>query len=99
YAQDTQVRFPLMKSIQRIVIRTQIFGKRRCASNRLLEHPTKRQTIDDSGLNSKSDDPARVLVHDYEYPIGSPCDGFASHKIRPPEKKAAAWGTPRRKYT
>src|SRR5262249_31604712 len=83
--ENPQVCFPLMKPIQRIMIRTEILRKGRYTSNRLLEHPTKRQTIDDSGLNSKSDDPPRVLVHDYQDPIRPHAHGFASHEIDAPQ--------------
>jgi len=53
---------PLMKPVQRIVIRTQIFRKV-VTSDRLLEHATKRQTIDDSGLNPKSDNSAGIGLY------------------------------------
>src|SRR5262245_8695715 len=56
---DSEVGTPLMKSIQRIMIRTQIFRKA-CTSNGLLEHPAERRAIDDASLNSKPDDSARV---------------------------------------
>src|SRR5262249_64297 len=49
--------------------RTQIFRKNGYTSNGLLEHLTKRQTIDDAGVNSKSDDPAGVLIHLYRNPV------------------------------
>src|SRR5262249_49024 len=47
--QDSKVRLPLMKSIERIVIRTEIFPKA-CTSNRLLEHPTESLAVDNSWI-------------------------------------------------
>jgi len=71
YFQNTKIRLPLMKPIERIMIRTEILRKGGYTSNRLLEHPTKRRTIDHSPMNAKADDAACELVHDNEYPIGS----------------------------
>src|SRR5262245_11857167 len=85
HIENPEVRLPLMKPIQRIVIRTDIFGKRCYTSNRLFEHATKRHTIDNSGLNSKSDDSTRVLVHHDQHPMRSQCNGFASHQINAPQ--------------
>src|SRR5262249_12534779 len=82
--QDSKVRLPLMKSIERIVIRTEIFPKA-CTSNRLLEHPTESLAVDNSWVDSKSDDPTRVLVHDDQHPIRSQCDRFAAKQIEAPQ--------------
>jgi hypothetical protein len=52
-----------MKPIQRIVIAAEVLRKGRHPSNGLLEHATKRFTIHNAGMDSKSDDPAGVLIH------------------------------------
>ena len=57
-----------MIPIERIVIGTQIFRNGHNL-NRLFEHPTKPISVDDSGLNSKSDDPSRELIHYHQHPI------------------------------
>ena len=75
---------PLVKPIQRVVIRTEVFGKSG-APDRLPEHPTKCHTIDDAGLNSKTDDPSGELIHDYEDPIRAQCNGFATDQINAPQ--------------
>src|SRR5689334_817891 len=62
-AQNTKVCLPLMKPVQRILIGAEIF-RQTCSSYRLLEHPAERQAIDDSALDTESDDSACVLVHD-----------------------------------
>ena len=74
-AQDSEVCLPLMKPIQRVVIGTEIFWKT-CTSNGFLKHPTKRQAINNATLDPKSDDSARVLIHNDQLcllktPIGS----------------------------
>jgi hypothetical protein len=61
HAEDSKVGFPLVKLVQRIMIRTQISWNRGDASDGLLEHPAERQAIDDISLNSKPDDSPRAL--------------------------------------
>ena len=61
-AQDSEVGLPLMKPVQRIMIRTEVFRKFR-PSNGLFEHPAECHAVDDAGLYSKADDSASVLVH------------------------------------
>jgi hypothetical protein len=78
HAEDSKVSFPLMKPVQRIMIRTQISWNRGDASNGLIEHPAERQAIDDASLNSKPDDSPRALVHHDQYPIRSQGNRLAS---------------------
>ena len=84
YAQDSQVGLPLMEAKQWIVVGAQILRKTR-ASNRLLEHLTERQAIDDSPLNSEADDSARVLVHHDQHPIRLQPDRLAPKQIEAPQ--------------
>jgi hypothetical protein len=51
----------------------------------LIEHTAKRQTIDDSGLNPKSDDTARVLIHNHQHPVRPQDHGFTSKEIHTPK--------------
>src|SRR5207245_3243025 len=60
YLQNPEVSLPLMEPIQRIVVRAEIF-RHRLLANRLLEHPTQCQPIDDSSVNAKPDDAACEL--------------------------------------
>src|SRR5262245_18557945 len=39
-------------------------------SNRAIEHATECRTIDDSGINAKSDNSPSVLIHHDQNPIG-----------------------------
>ena len=73
-----------MKPIQRIVIGAEIFLQT-CASYRLREHLAERQAIDDSALDSESDDSACVLVHDYQHPIRVQSDRFTTEQIQAPQ--------------
>ena len=69
-----------MKSIQRIGIRAEIF-RDRLASNRTIEHATECPAIDDSGVNSESDDAPSVLVHHDQHPVRPQCGRFTSEQI------------------
>jgi hypothetical protein len=44
----------------------------------------KRITIDSSGMNSKSNDPSRVLIHHHQHSIGPQRHGFASKEVETP---------------
>src|SRR6185436_14189118 len=68
-AEDSKVRLPLMESIQRVMIRTQIF-RNRLSSNRSMEHAAKCPTIHDPAVNSESDNAPSVLIHDHQHPVG-----------------------------
>src|SRR5262249_6590387 len=62
HTEDSQIRFPLMKPVQRIVVGTEIPWKSGYASDGLLEHATQRLTIHNAGMDSKSDDAAAVVI-------------------------------------
>ena len=53
YVQDSQICFPLMKLVQRIMVGTEILRESGHASDRLLEHPTQRLAIDSAGVYAK----------------------------------------------
>ena len=67
--EDAKVGFPLVKPVQRIMIRTQISWNRGDASDGLLEHATQRLTIHYTDMDSKSDDSPRVVIHQNEHPM------------------------------
>src|ERR1022692_1657597 len=82
--QYSKIGLPLLEPEQRIVIRTEVLGNRP-PSNRLLEHPAQRHSIDDSGLHAKPNDLARVLVHHDQYPVRSQDRGLAPEQIDAPQ--------------
>ena len=69
YLQDSQIRLPLVKSIERIVVGAEVLVCRPVASNGVIEHTAECDTVDHSGLHAKSNNPARVLVHDDQDPV------------------------------
>jgi hypothetical protein len=60
----------LLEPIKRIVVGAKILRHRSTASNGVIEHPAERDTIDHSGMDAKADDPASVLIHDDQDPVG-----------------------------
>ena len=68
--EDSKVSLPLMEAIQRIMIGAQVSGSR-LSSNRSIEHATHCHTIDDAGVDSESDNPTSVLIHEHKHPMCS----------------------------
>ena len=73
YLQDSLIRLPLPKSIERIVVGVEVLRHHLVASNGLIEHPAERDTIDHSGLDAEPNDPVRVLIHDDQGTSGALC--------------------------
>jgi hypothetical protein len=61
YPEDPKISFPLVESIQRIVIRAEIFGQT-VTANRAMEHPAQRHSIHDAAVDAKTNDATRKLV-------------------------------------
>jgi len=80
----SKIGLPSVEQEKRIVIRTEVL-RSRLASNRLLEHPAQRHSIDDSGMHAKPNDLARVLVHHDQYPVRSQGRGLATEQIDAPQ--------------
>src|SRR6516164_8482253 len=70
-AEDSKVRFQLVKPVQRITIRTQISWNRGDASDGLLEHATQGLTIHYTDMDSKPDDASGVVILHLEHPNAS----------------------------
>src|SRR5260370_13891591 len=80
----SKIGLPLVESIQRIMIRAEIFGQT-LAPNRSMEHPAQRHSIDDAAVDAKSNHATRTLVHHDENPMCSQRGGFASEQIAAPQ--------------
>ena len=75
----SKIGLPLVESIQRIMIRAEIFGQT-LSANRSMEHPAQRHPIDDAAVDAKPNHATRTLVHHDENPMCSQCGGFAANK-------------------
>jgi hypothetical protein len=78
-----QIRLPLMEPIERIIVGAQVL--RQPAMPGAVEHPTEGDTIDLSRMDAEANDPARVLIHDDQDPMGSQCCRLAPEQIHAPE--------------
>jgi len=53
YLQDPKIGLPLVESIQRIMIRAEIFGQT-VPANRALEQPAQRHSIHDAAVDAQN---------------------------------------------
>ena len=53
------------------MVGAEVLGCRTLASNGVIEHTAECDTVDHSRLHAKSNNPARVLVHDDQDPVSS----------------------------
>ncbi len=83
--QYPQVGLPLVEPVKRIVIGTEILRHSELPSNGTVEHPTKCGPIDRSCMDAEANDPARVLIHDHQDPVGPQSSRFAPEQIHAPE--------------
>src|SRR5215469_18953862 len=70
HVQYPEVGLPLVEPIKRIVIGAEEVRHPALPSNGAVEHPTKCDTIDRAGMDTEANDPARVLIHDHQDPVG-----------------------------
>ena len=76
---------PLVEPIKRIVIGAEEVRHPALPSNCAVEHATKCDTIDHSRMDAEANDPARVLIHDHQNPVGPQHGRFAPEQIHAPE--------------
>jgi hypothetical protein len=62
HLKNSKIGLPLVESVQRIMIRAEVFRQYRSA-DRSLEHPAQSHSIDDARVSPEPDDAARKLVH------------------------------------
>src|SRR5438094_3404811 len=68
--QYTQIGLPLVEPIKWIVVGAQILRHPELPSNGTVEHPTEGDTIDGARMDAEPNDPARILIHDDQDPMG-----------------------------
>src|SRR5260370_19618883 len=68
YPEYPKISLPLVESIQRIMIRAEVFWQS-VAANRSLKHPAQRHSIHDAAVDAKPDDATRKLIHHNENPV------------------------------
>ena len=73
-----------MESIQRIMIRTEVFGQA-LSADRSMEHAAQLYSVHGTAVNAKPDDATRELVHHNQDPMGPQAGGLASEQIATPK--------------
>src|SRR6266566_6965985 len=85
HLQYPQIGLPLVEPIKRIVVGADVLRHPELPSNGAVEHPTECDTIDLSRMDAKTNDPARVLIHDHQDPVGPQRGRLAPEQIHAPE--------------
>src|ERR1700674_3689489 len=85
HLQYPQIGLPLVEPIKRIVVGADVLRPLALPSNGAVEHPTECDTIDLSRMDAKTNDPARVLIHDHQDPVGPQRGRLAAEQIHAPE--------------
>ena len=67
------------------MVGAEVLWHRALPSNGVVEHPAKSDTINGSGMDAEPDDPAGVLIHDDQDPVGPQGGRFAPEQIDTPE--------------
>ena len=84
YLEYSKVRLPMMKSEQRIMIAADVFW-RAGTTDRTVEHPTERWSIDGPCVHAKANDSTCVLIHNDEHPVALENEGFTTEQIDAPQ--------------
>src|SRR5450759_3758807 len=84
HLQHSKIGLPLMESIQRIMVGSEVFGQT-LPANRSLEHPAQRDAVHDAAVDAKSNDATRELVHHDENPVCFQSCRFASEQVTTPQ--------------
>jgi len=85
HLQYSQIGLPLVETIKWIVVGAQVLRHPKLPSNGTVEHPTECDTIDLSRMDAEAKDPARVLIHDHQDPVGPHRGRFTPEQIHTPE--------------
>ena len=82
--ENAKIGLPLRESEERIIVTAEI-DRRSHARNRLGEHPAKCNAINSADLNTKADDPPRVLIHHHHHPMGPQRNGLTPKQVDAPQ--------------
>src|SRR5437016_14541892 len=77
HLQYSQIGLPLVEPVKWIVVGAKVLRQPVLPSNGTVEHPTECYTIDGARMNAEPNDPARVLIHDHQDPVGPQGGGLA----------------------
>jgi hypothetical protein len=81
HLQDPQIGLPPPKPIKGIMVGAEVRGHPALPSNGAVEHPAKCDPIDGTGMDAEPNDPAGILIHDDQDPVGPQRGRFAPEQI------------------
>jgi hypothetical protein len=81
--EDSQVRLPLMKPVQGIMVRTEVGGQG-LAARRAVEHPAERHPVHDATMHAEPYNTPRPVVDHNEHPVRVEDGRFAPKQIHTP---------------
>ena len=70
HIQYPQIGLPLPKPKKGIMVGAEVLRHPALPSNGAVEHPAECSTIDDSGMDAESNDPAGAVIHNNQEPVG-----------------------------
>ena len=85
HLQDSQVGLPSIRTIKRIVVRTEVLRHGALPAKGVVQHSAKGNPVDRAGLQAKPNNSTRVLIHDDQYPVSAQHSRFAAEEIHAPE--------------
>src|SRR5450759_4149420 len=85
HQQYSQIGLPLSKPIKWIMVGAEVLGHPGLPANGAVEHAAKCDPIDGSGMDAEANDPAGILIHDDQDPVGPQGGRFAAEQIHTPE--------------
>jgi hypothetical protein len=71
HIQNPQIGSPSFKEKELIMVGAQVLRQGPLTPNSVIEHEAERRAINFSGMHAKTDDSARVLIHDDQDPVSS----------------------------
>ena len=85
HLQYPQIGLPLVKPIKGIMVGAEVLGHPRLPSNGAIEHATECDTVDGPRMDAEPNDPAGILIHHDQDPVGPQGGRFAPEQIQTPE--------------
>jgi len=67
--EDAQIRLPAVILKQWVIVGAEVIRSSFGCDGR-VEHSTQGDAVHIAGMDTKSDDTARILIHDHKYPVG-----------------------------
>ncbi len=67
------------------MIGTKVLGHPGLPSNGTVEHPAECDTVDGCGMDAEPNDPAGILIHDDQDPVGPQGSRFTPEQVQTPE--------------